>query len=153
MELTEQVGLALRAYRREHGLSQRAFARAMGVPQSTVARVERSAEGCSLDTVLTLLALTGHTLGVVDGDGALVTEWHHMDLVARDRSGRRFPAHLEVREVTPGPLEPMWWTLHEYYGTGECGPQPKWTAERNPYFGSHRQASGWSSRGNAPRTP
>ncbi|HLV04118.1 helix-turn-helix transcriptional regulator [uncultured Georgenia sp.] len=123
----EQVGLALRAYRREHGLSQRAFAQLITVPQATVARLERSADRCSLATVCSVLARTGYALAVVDGDGVPVTEWDVTDLVARDRSGRRFPAHRTVWPVEPGRLGPVWWILHEYLGTGPCGPQPEWT--------------------------
>lgn len=130
--LGEQVGLVLRAYRRERGLSQRALAQALGVPQPTIARLECAALTCSLDTVLGLLAATGHTLGVVDTDGRPVTDWDATDRRARDRSGRRFPAHRDVREVAPGGLAPLWWTLHEFLGTGECGPQPRWTAEGFP---------------------
>lgn len=126
---SDQVGLVLRAYRRERGLSQRAFAEEVRVTQPTVARLERSAEMCSLGTISRLLAATGHTLGVVDADGALVTRWSATDLQARDRAGRRFPAHRDVRQVPPGGLSPLWWTLHEFLGTGACGPQPTWTAE------------------------
>lgn len=129
---SEQVSLVLRAYRRKRGLSQRAFAEAVRVPQSTVARLERSAVTCPIDTVIDLLAATGHTLGVVDAVGELVAHWSSTDRQARDRSGRRFPAHREVRPVVPGGLRPMWWTLHEFLGTGECGPQPRWTAEGCP---------------------
>ncbi len=133
VSFTEQVGLVLRAYRRERGLSQRALAGELGVGQPTVARLEHSPEVCSLDTILTVLAATGHTLGVVDSRGELVTDWDPTDRVARDRSGRRFPAHREVDPVTPGWVRPKWWILHEYLGTGECGPQPRWTTEGFPY--------------------
>jgi transcriptional regulator with XRE-family HTH domain len=151
----EQVGLALRAFRRSKGWSQRAFAREVGVPASTVARVERSASGASLTLVLCLLEATGHTLGVVDATGAPASGWAETDLVARDRAGRRFPAHREVRPVRPGSIRPLWWTLHEYLGTGECRPQPSWTAEGFPVpdgtrFG--REPRPWRP-GDAPRWP
>lgn len=125
----EQVGLVLRAHRRQRGLSQRAFAAAVGIPKSTVARSERSAAECSLGTIVALLGATEHSLGIVDRDGRQVALWESTDLRARDRSGRRFPAHREVRPVRRGDLAPVWWTLHEYLGTGDCGPQPEWTAE------------------------
>lgn len=127
--LDEQVGLALRAYRRKRVLSQRALAEMVGVPQSTVARVERSALTCPFHTVLELLAASGHSLAVVGVDGLPVTDWDATDLEARDRSGRRFPAHHEVRPVLRGGMPPRWWTYHEEMGTGVCGPQPGWTAE------------------------
>lgn len=126
----DQVGLVVRAYRRTRGWSQRELAEAVGVPKSTVARLERAALGCSLDTVIGLLGETGHTLGVVDAQGSLVTDWSATDLEARDRAGRRFPAHREVRRVVGA--RPQWWWLHEAMGTGECGPEPRWTAEGFP---------------------
>src|SRR5690606_31740599 len=80
-------------------------------------------------TVVRLLAATGHTVGVLDTEGAPVSTWDDTDLEARDRAGRRFPANRPVRPVDPAGIRPLWWTLHEYLGTGECGPQPSWTAE------------------------
>lgn len=126
----EQVGLAPRAYRREHGLSQRALAELVGVPQATIARIERSALSSGFGTVVSLLARTPYSLAVVDADGHPVTAWDATDLRARDRSGRRFPADREVRKlrvVAAG--GPQWWVFHEFLGTGPCGPQPEWTAE------------------------
>ncbi|MBD8062076.1 helix-turn-helix domain-containing protein [Oceanitalea stevensii] len=126
----EQVGLALRGYRRAHGLSQRAFADVVDVAPATLARLERSALSCSLETVVRLLAQIGHSLAVVDADGQPVTTWDETDLRARDRSGRRFPANREVRPMrVQAAGGPQWWLHHEYFGTGECGPQPEWTAE------------------------
>lgn len=126
----EQVGLALRSYRREHGLSQRAFAEAVEVAPATVARLERSALSCSLGKVSELLAATGHSLAVVDADGQPVTTWDTTDLRARDRSGRRFPANRKVKPLrVQAAGGPQWWLYHEFFGTGECGPQPEWTAE------------------------
>lgn len=129
----KQVGLALRAYRREQRLSQRGLAERTGVPQATIARIERSASSSPLATVLSLLSGTGYSLAVVDADGWPVTAWDTTDLLARDRSGRRFPAHHEVRAVRRGSLHPRWWVYHEDMGTGECGPQPRWTAEGFPF--------------------
>ncbi len=122
----EQVGLVMRAFRRARGLSQRALAASLGLPQSTVARLERSADGTSVATLLEVLARTGHTIGIVDDRGELVTEWESTDLEARDRSGRRFPAHREVRPVQPDSFRPVWWVLAEYFSGGT---QPRWTAE------------------------
>ncbi|PYF99003.1 Helix-turn-helix domain-containing protein [Georgenia satyanarayanai] len=129
----EQIGLALRAYRRDQGLSQRGLAELVGVPQPTIARLERSPLASSLRTVTSLLATAGYVLAVVDTDGQPVGAWSMTDLRARDRSGRRFPAHHEVRSVRPGSLHPRWWVFHEEMGTGECGPQPTWTAEGSPF--------------------
>lgn len=65
----EQVGLALRAFRREHGLSQRALADRWGLCQALVARVERRAGELSMDTSLSLLARAGMTMAVLDDEG------------------------------------------------------------------------------------
>lgn len=126
----EQVGLALRAYRREQRLSQRGLAERTGVPQATIARIERSASSSPLATVLSLLSGTGYSLAVVDVDGWPVTAWDTTDLLARDRSGRRFPANRQVHRLRVRAGDgPRWWLLHEFLGTGACGPQPEWTAE------------------------
>lgn len=125
----EQVGLVVRAFRRKHRLSQRALARSVGVPQSTLARLERSGDRSSLRTVLDVLAATGHTLGVVDGEGELVTVFDSTDLQARDRGDRRFPAHRIVVAVPPGSMRPMWFMIKEYFSGGT---QPDWTAEGFP---------------------
>ncbi len=126
----EQVGLALRSYRRKHRLSQRALAEQLDVAPATLARLERSALSCSLETLVRLLAATGHSLAVVDADGQTVTTWDETDLRARDRSGRRFPANRKVKPLrVQAAGGPQWWLYHEFFGTGECGPQPEWTAE------------------------
>lgn len=126
---SKQVGLVVRAYRRQHRLSQRALARALGMPQSTLARLERSADRSSLRTVVDVLAATGHALGVVDADGDLVTVFDSTDLQARDRGGRHFPAHRDVVALPPGSMRPMWFMLKEYFSGGT---QPEWTAEGFP---------------------
>lgn len=125
----EQVGLALRAFRREHGLSQRALADRWGLCQALVARVERRAGELSMDTSLALLARAGMTMAVLDGEGMPVVDWEPTDLAATDRGGRRFPAHRTVRASPHGPT---WWWFHEYFGRRADGPQPRWTAAGFP---------------------
>ena len=122
----EQVGLALRAFRRERGWSQRALAESWGIPQSLVARAERHAEQLSLDACLALLRRAGVGLAVLGPDGMPVVRWEETDLLATDRSGRRFPAHRAVRPSTYGP---RWWWFHDYFGGRRPGPAPRWTAE------------------------
>ncbi|KUG56862.1 hypothetical protein AVL62_12085 [Serinicoccus chungangensis] len=122
----EQVGLALRAFRRERGWSQRALAQSWGVHQSLVARAERHAEQLTLDVCLELLRRAGVGLAVLGPDGMPVISWEEADLVAVDRSGRRFPAHRAVRPSTYGP---RWWWFHDYFGGRSSGPRPRWTAE------------------------
>lgn len=122
----EQVGLALRAYRRARGWSQRALAAELGVAQSTLARMERRAGEVTLATVLGYLERVGCSLAVVDESGTPVTAWEPTDLLASDRGGRRFPAHRKVRRSEHGP---RWWEFHEWFGTRADGPRPLWTAE------------------------
>ena len=122
----EQVGLALRAFRRAEGLSQRALADSWGVHQTLVARAERHAGELSLDLTLELLRRAGVSLAVVGPDGMPVAGWEETDLVATDRSGRRFPAHRVVRPSANGPT---WWWFHDYFGRRSSGPRPRWTAE------------------------
>lgn len=122
----EQVGLALRAVRRSRGWSQRRLAAELGVPQSAVGRMECHADAVSLDGVAAFLQRVGLTLAVVDADGVVMKDWDETDVLARDRRGRRFPAHRAVRRSTHGP---RWWEYHEYFGSRPEGPRPEWTAE------------------------
>ncbi|MFX0539458.1 helix-turn-helix domain-containing protein [Ornithinimicrobium sp. Y1847] len=123
----EQVGLALRAHRRQHGLSQRAFADKHGLSKSTVARFEADPSSASLAEAHRLLTLVGFDLAVTGQDGSPVQDWDPTDLLARTRSKGRFPAHRAVHGS--GAVGPRWWVHHEFTASGECGPQPAWTAE------------------------
>jgi len=150
--VADEVGLALRAHRRQLALSQRAYAAARGLSRARVARLESGAGRMSLDTVVTALHGTGFALHVScaeddgpepdGGAGALAVKdseghrghltgrrvpreaWVATDLVARVRGGgRRFPAHRQVLAVTNPPL---WWWMHEFFkGPSE---EPKWYA-------------------------
>lgn len=77
-------------------MSQRELARWSGVPKSTIADVESGRVNVSLDTARRLVQTTGLSLVVLDGSGAVVgpatTDRR------RDRGGRHFPAHLDLRE-------------------------------------------------------
>jgi transcriptional regulator with XRE-family HTH domain len=125
-EIAEQVGLALRAVRRSGGWSQRRLAAELGVPQSAVGRMECHADVVSLGGVAAFLAQVGLALAVVDADGVVIDQWEETDLLARDRRGRRFPAHRTVRRSAYGP---RWWEYHEYFGARPEGERPEWTAE------------------------
>lgn len=124
--IAEQVGLALRAVRRSRGWSQRRLAAELGVSQSAVGRMESHAEVVGLAGVEAFLEQVGLSLAVVDGDGVVMDRWEETDLLARDRRGRRFPAHRTVRRSTHGP---RWWEYHEYFGSRPEGRRPEWTAE------------------------
>lgn len=68
LTIVDEIGLALRAHRRELGLSQRAYALRRGYARSTFARLEASAGSARLDEVVTALEGTGFGLylGVVE---------------------------------------------------------------------------------------
>jgi transcriptional regulator with XRE-family HTH domain len=149
LTVADEVGLALRAHRRQLGLSQRAYAVARGLSRAMLARLEASAGQMSLTTVSAALEGTGFRLYVgrddtdepppggsarparlpgqpVSEPGRRVAadEWEATDLVARVRGGgRRFPAHREVRAVDNPPL---WWWVHQFFS----GPteEPQWYA-------------------------
>lgn len=91
----QAAGDLLRAARRLADLSQRELAERSGVALSVVARIEAGQTVAPrLTTVLALLAAAECRLelrrGTAEGDAGLVVT---------DRAGRRFPAHLDVREV------------------------------------------------------
>lgn len=121
-----EVGLALRAHRRERGESQRAYAKARRLSRELIARVEVNAGMTSLSGIVSMLDGTGYELAVVPvGVDRPRPAWDDTDLQARTRAGSRFPPHREVRS-TDGPL---WWWYHEYLGSRGFGPVPGWTAE------------------------
>lgn len=102
MNPREAFGDFLRQARRDADLSQRQLARYSGIPRATVAAVESGARDPSLCRARTLLETCGYQLVVLDRHGAILEEvrpdWR------RDRGGRRFPAHLDVRHwpIYPG---------------------------------------------------
>jgi transcriptional regulator with XRE-family HTH domain len=94
-----EPGLVRRA-RRAADLSQRDLAARLGVSQSTVARWETGAASPALSIVEQMLALGGLRLGLTDDRGESVAPMR--EDAARDRAGRRFPAHVDPRAAT-------WW--------------------------------------------
>ncbi|MGC4790022.1 helix-turn-helix domain-containing protein [Micromonospora sp. DT178] len=125
-----EVGAALRALRRQADLSQRELARRSGVPKSTLARIEADpAADPKLRTVERLVRAAGGELAVgvrtadqrstdgEPGDGELgaVTVLPFVPHDGRrDEGGRRYPAHLDVREVRTLKDWPGAWWGHWY---------------------------------------
>lgn len=123
----EQVGLALRADRRQRGQSQRAYAATRNLSRDMLARAEVDAGGFRLSTVAALLEGAGFELAILPvASGGPGTWWDPTDVAARTRAGGRFPAHREVRESPGGPL---WFQYHELLGSRGSGVQPRWSAE------------------------
>ena len=79
------AGDYIRFVRRGLDMSQREFAAHAGVSQSAIARAE----------------LDGAEVATADGEIIVPSE------VLRDRSGRRFPSHLDVR-----PAARTWWASY-----------------------------------------
>ena len=96
----------VRRVRRAVDASQRELAELAGVSERTIARVESGAAVPSLRVLQRLLAAAGYHLVVVDADRRLISPMSDLPDDARDRQGRRFPAHLDVI-IDPGPGE--WW--------------------------------------------
>lgn len=125
--MRRDVGLALRADRRRRGQSQRAYAADRGISRAALAAAEVDAGGLRLEPLLVLLEGTGYELVVVrSGQARTEQDWDLTDLLARTRSGSRFPPHRSVREAGQGPL---WWWYHEMLGRRGSGERPTWTAE------------------------
>lgn len=126
------VPLILRAARRHADLSQRELAALSGVPASTIAAVEtgRDVRVTVLDR---LLALCGWGLYVVDGRGHRVEALAESGL--RDRAGRHYPAHLDVRPVG-GPGD--WWG-DSFIGSWGLPPRPLHTYNLSRDFRDFRR--------------
>lgn len=86
----------VRAIRRRLDLSQRELAATLGVGHSTVNAAEDPGSGTSLTLIQDLLELAGLRLAVVDVATGEEVQAEPSD-IARDRRGRRFPAHLDAR--------------------------------------------------------
>jgi hypothetical protein len=132
LDLTGAVGLALRVHRRETGLSQRDYAQWRGWSKSHQWRLESRADSLRLQDLASALQDTGYRLALVHVDplaplGEEVSElaqpeqFAAPEFVARDRAGRRFPAHLRVRRTRRAP---RWW-MERYSTTLVVGPE--WT--------------------------
>jgi len=103
------LSAALRAMRRQADLSQRELAQRAGVPPSTVARIE---SGRAVDprfrTVERLARAARGTLLIGSGSVADGAQDPHEG--KRDEAGRRYPAHLDLREVKhPKDWAGAWW--------------------------------------------
>lgn len=127
--IVAEVARALRRARSRQRLSQRELAQRLGVSKSRVARLESDAGPQSLEMVSQVLTAAGFRLVVVDISHA---EWPEDEVRAAarlelcDASGRRFPAHLDARELS---YPPLYWFLRNG-GWNTSKPFPQWTFER-----------------------
>jgi transcriptional regulator with XRE-family HTH domain len=101
------VGM-LRRIRRTADVSQRELAECIGVSKSAVAAAESGTAGLDVRAVALAAELAGLRLTLVDGAGR---ELPGMDPEGvRDKSGRRFPAHLDTRHGD----QDWWHDAHRY---------------------------------------
>jgi transcriptional regulator with XRE-family HTH domain len=98
----------LRRIRRTADLSQRELAREVDVSKSTVAAAECGKGGLDVLALARAASLAGLRIALLSESGEEIAGMHP-DAV-RDRSGRRFPAHLDTRYSDEG-----WWHGPERY--------------------------------------
>jgi len=103
-------GVLLRQARRDADMSQRELARWSGVPKSVIADAETGLRATSLHVAQQLLNTAGYRIVIVNRKGEPVDQLMVDD--RRDRHGRRFPPHLDVRELSPAEL--TWRRRFEY---------------------------------------
>ena len=128
------VPLILRAARHHADLSQRDLAALSGVPATTIAAVETGRD-VRLAVFDRLLARCGWDLCVLDSRGHRVESLTDSGL--RDRAGRRYPAHLDVRPVAD---RYDWWG-DIYIGSWGLPPRPLHTYDLSPDFRDFRRRS------------
>ncbi|KRE56197.1 helix-turn-helix domain-containing protein [Phycicoccus sp. Soil748] len=130
LTLCDSIVMALRAARSESGASQRDRAEATGLSKSAVSRLESNPGRLKLDDVVAALADTRFHLRLchdLDGSPVLAEDWTSSDVLGRDRTNRRLPAHATPRRARSSPT---WFTARHGYDV----PGPEWTW--------HRDASG-----------
>lgn len=97
---SETAGGLVRRVRRRLDVSQRGLAEILGVEASRVARWETGRTPPGVGELEAVLALVGLRLVAVDAEGEVVDPMS--EEAVRDRAGRRYPAHADLR--TAG-----WW--------------------------------------------
>jgi transcriptional regulator with XRE-family HTH domain len=86
----------LRHARRRRDVSQRELADLAGVPKSTIGDLETGRIAPSLLTLDRALQAAGYRLEIVDALDNVVA-WTTSGVEPRDRAGRRYPPHLDLR--------------------------------------------------------
>jgi hypothetical protein len=87
-------------------MSQRELAAHCELPQSTIALMETRPELAKVEPFDQAVRAAGLHLVIVDDEGTVLMP--DVEFPARDRGGRRFPAHLDVRDATEGWWGSMW---------------------------------------------
>lgn len=102
------AGGLVRRVRRRLDVSQRGLAQILGLEASRVARWETGRTSPSVAELEAVLALADLTLVAVDLQGEIVDPMSEEAI--RDRAGRRYPAHADLRAVG-------WWTPRDSWLT------------------------------------
>jgi transcriptional regulator with XRE-family HTH domain len=136
------LGPALRALRRSADLSQRQLAARSGVSQAAIARIEsgRSPDP-SFRTVERLARAAGGAVVLTTSPAAepVPVEPVPQELL-RDAAGRRYPAHLDIEEVTrPEKWWGSWWTLTMIESRWPLERVPPYTFDRRRPVRDHRR--------------
>ena len=109
---SETAGGLVRRVRRRLDVSQRGLAEILGVEASRVARWETGRTPPGVGELEAVLALVGLRLVAVDAEGEVVDPMS--EEAVRDRAGRRYPAHADLR--TAG-----WWIPPGSWLTARAG--------------------------------
>jgi transcriptional regulator with XRE-family HTH domain len=125
---------ALRRIRRAADLSQRELARALGVSKSYVGGAESGSSGVDVRVLAHAAALAGLRLALLAKSGEEVPPM--AGEAVRDRTNRRFPAHLDTRYSDEG-----WWHGPHRYDRD----QPWYTFDRD-----RRTRDGYRRRAGTP---
>jgi transcriptional regulator with XRE-family HTH domain len=115
------VAAFVRTLRRIADLSQREIADRCGLPRQAIATMETRPDLARVERFDRLVGVAGLRLVIVDREGRVVEP--DDDLRVRDRGGRHYPAHLDVRPASEG-----WWgsSWPMFYGR-----EPEYTFDRN----------------------
>lgn len=125
----------VRRIRRILDVSQRGLAARIGVSQSVVARWETGRTSPRMSALERLYALAGLRSSVHDSESGAEVEPMRDD-GARDRGGRRYPAHCDLT-VTG------WYVPRGLECTTEWGLWPRWSREREDPHVRHHTSSYW----------
>jgi transcriptional regulator with XRE-family HTH domain len=118
---TYPVTALIRTLRRSADLSQRQLAERCGLPQQAIATMESKPELARVQRFDQIVRALGFHLVIVDDEGAVLVP--DAEVSIRDRGGRRYPAHLDVRDATDGWWGSMWPMF--------IGRRPAYTFDRN----------------------
>jgi hypothetical protein len=100
------VAAFLRTLRRIADFSQREMADRCGLPRQAIANMEVTPELAKVERFELAVRAAGLHLVIVDDEGTILVP--DVEFGPRDRGGRRFPAHLDVRDAADGWWGSMW---------------------------------------------